>query len=158
MSGARSSHAGILRAALAWSAVATAALAVAGGAIGMLVAGVDGLWSALLGVVVAGVFLALTAVIVLVAGRQEGPEHMPAFFGIVFGGWAVKLVVFVAAMLALRAVPWLDGRVFFFSLLASVAASLVIDIVVLARARVPYVGDVELPTRSDDPADRPGGR
>jgi hypothetical protein len=153
----RPSHTVVLRTTLAWSAAITGALAVVGAVIGYLVAGMDGLWSALVGVLLAALFLGMTAVIILIAGRMEGPEKMPLFFGIVLGGWALKLVIFIVALLLLRGQPWIQGQVFFFAVLASVIASLVIDMVVMARARVPYVGDVPLPTSSDDPADRPSG-
>ena len=49
----------ILRTTLVWSAGVTAVLAVAAAVIGFLVAGTTGLWSALLGVLIAAVFLAI---------------------------------------------------------------------------------------------------
>ena len=49
-------------------------------------------------------------------------------------------------LLVLRGQPWIEPFMFFFSVLVSVIASLVVDLVVMARARVPYVGDVDLPT------------
>ncbi len=138
----------IMRSTLIWSGVIIGILAVIGAVVGLLVDGVAGLWSALAGVVLAGLFLGLTALIVLIATRT--PPGSPAFFGIVLGGWFVKLVVFVGVMVVLRLQPWVSPWVFFFSVLAGVIASLVVDMVVLARARVPYVGDVALPTSSDD--------
>lgn len=153
----RSSSSIILRTTLVWSAVITGILAVVGAVVGLLVGGLPGLWSALVGVLLAALFLGMTAVIILIAGRMQGPEKLPLFFGIVLGGWALKLVIFIVALLLLRGQPWLNGWVFFFAVLASVIASLVIDMVVLARARVPYVGDVELPTSAEDPRERPSG-
>ena len=142
----------ILRMTLVWSAVITGILAVVGAVIGYLVAGPTGLASALVGVLLAGLFLGMTALIILIAGRiPAGPMQIPTFFGIVLGGWVIKLVVFIIALLVLRGQPWIEPLVFFFSVLVSVIASLVVDLVVMARARVPYVGDVELPT-SVDPA------
>lgn len=152
-----SSSSVIFRTTLAWSAAITGALAVVGAVIGYLVAGPSGLWSALVGVVLAALFLGMTAAIILFAGRMEGPEKMTLFFGIVLGGWALKLVVFIGALLVLRGQPWVHGQVFFFSVLVSVIASLVIDMVVMAKARVPYVGDVALPTSYEDPENSPSG-
>ena len=92
----------------------------------------------------------MTAFIILIAGRlPPGPAQIPTFFGIVLGGWVVKLIVFIVALVLLRGQPWIEPYVFFFCVLASVIASLVVDLVVMARARVPYVGDIELPTSSD---------
>ena len=152
MTSPRSSSSVILRTTLVWSAVITGILAIVGSVIGFLVAGVTGLVSALIGVVLAGLFLGMTALIILIAGRiPAGPMQIPTFFGIVLGGWAIKLVVFIVVLVVLGRQEWIAPYVFFFSVLVSVIASLVVDLVVMARARVPYVGDVELPT-SVDPA------
>lgn len=145
----------IMRSTLRWSASVMGALAVIGAIVGYLVAGPHGLWSALVGVVAAGLFLGLTALIVLVANRMH-PASM-TFFAVVGIGWFIKLVVFVVLMLVLRAQAWVSPWVFFFSVLVAVIASLVVDLVVFARARVPYVGDVALPTTSDEPGPGPRG-
>lgn len=137
----------ILRTVLVWSGTVTAVLLVAGGLIGYLVAGTDGLWSALAGVLIAAVFLAITAASILIANRWFGDAlYVPIFFGIVLGGWILKFVVFLVALFVLRDQPWIVGPVFFLALVASVLASLLIDVVVLLRMRVPHASDVELPT------------
>jgi len=148
----------ILRTTLVWSAGVTAVLAVAAAVIGFLVAGTTGLWSALLGVLIAAVFLAITALSILIANRWYGDDlYVPIFFGIVLGGWILKFIVFIVALLLLRGQPWVEPFVFFFSVLASVIAGLVVDIVVMAKARVPYVDGVELPTSSDASSGDAGG-
>jgi hypothetical protein len=150
MTSPRSSSSAILRMTLVWSAVITGILAIVGAVIGYLIAGPTGLASALVGVLLAGLFLGMTALIILIAGRlPPGPAQIPTFFGIVLGGWVIKLVVFIVALLLLRGQPWIEPFIFFFSVLVSVIASLVVDLVVMARARVPYVGDVDLPTSAD---------
>jgi hypothetical protein len=147
----------ILRTVLVWSASVTAILAVVGAVVGFLVAGIDGLWSALAGVLIAALFLAITAASILIANRWFGDAlYVPIFFGIVLGGWILKFVVFLIALFVLRDQPWIVGPVFFLALVASVLASLAIDVVALLRMRVPHVSDVELPTdpeagdRTDD--------
>jgi hypothetical protein len=149
----------ILRTVLVWSGTVTAALLVVGAVVGYLVAGTDGLWSALVGVLIAALFLGITAASILIANRWFGdPLYVPIFFGIVLGGWIVKFVVFLIALFVLRDQPWVVGPVFFLALVASVLASLVIDAVVLLRMRVPHVSDVTLPTDPDagDRTDEPG--
>lgn len=149
----------ILRTVLVWSGSVTAALLVVGAVVGYLVAGADGLWSALVGVLIAALFLGITAASILIANRWFGdPLYVPIFFGIVLGGWIVKFVVFLIALFVLRDQPWVVGPVFFLALVASVLASLVIDAVVLLRMRVPHVSDVALPTDPDagDRTDEPG--
>ena len=148
----------ILRSSLVWAGLILAALAVVGAIIGFLVAGPSGLWSALIGVAMAGIFFALTAVTMLIGTRMaEDNLFSTGYFALVLGGWFVKVIIFIVVMLLLRGQPWISPLVFFFSALAATIASLIIDIVVFARARVPYVGDVALPTSSDEPGEaRPG--
>lgn len=148
----------LLRTTLLWSAVVTAGLAVIGAIVGFAVAGTSGLWSALVAVLLAAVFLGLTAGSILVANRWYGdPLYTPIFFGAVMGGWIVKFALFIVVLLVLRGAPWLNGTVFFVALVVSVVASLAIDVVVMLKIRVPHVGDVSLPTLADiiDEARRP---
>lgn len=141
----------VFRSILLWSAVVAVVLAAAAAAIGFAVAGASGLFSALTGVLVAVLFLAITVVSILVANRWFGdPLYVPIFFGIVLGGWIVKFVVFIVVLLLFRAQPWVEPGVFFVALVAGVLGSLVVDVVVLIRMRVPHVGDVSLPDRMDD--------
>ncbi|QAY58718.1 hypothetical protein ET475_00985 [Microbacterium protaetiae] len=140
----------VLRTTLVWSAVVTAVLAVAGAVIGFVVAGTPGLFSALAGIVLAALFLGVTGASILIANRWFGDAlYVPVFFGIVLGGWLLKFVVFIVVLLVLRGQPWIEPTVFFVAIVAGVVASLVIDVVVLTRMRVPTV-TVELPTSSDD--------
>lgn len=148
----------ILRSALLWSGAILAALAVVGALVGLLVAGTNGLWSALVGMLMAGAFFALTAATMLLGARLAGENlFSTGYFALVLGGWFVKVVIFIVVMLLLRGQPWIAPLVFFFSALAATIASLVVDIVVLARARVPYVGEVALPTAVDEAGDGPSG-
>ncbi|KRA22345.1 hypothetical protein ASD65_17855 [Microbacterium sp. Root61] len=141
----------VLRATLLWSAVVTGVLAVIGAVIGYMVAGTDGLWSALMGVVMAAVFLAITGASILIANRWYGDDlYVPLFFGIVLGGWILKFVLFIVALLLLRGQPWINTTVFFIAVVVSILAALVIDVIVLLRMRIPHVSDVTLPTEFVD--------
>lgn len=140
----------LFRTTLRWSAGVTAALAVVGAVVGLAVAGTSGLWSALVAILLAAVFLGLTAATILIANRWYGdPLYVPIFFGAVMGGWVVKFALFIVVLLVLRGADWLNGTVFFVALVVSVLASLVVDVVVMLRMRVPHVGDVSLPTLAD---------
>ncbi|GAA3206116.1 hypothetical protein [Microbacterium terregens] len=141
----------ILRATLLWSGVVTAVLAVIGAVAGYLIDGATGMWSALIGVLVAAVFLAITAASILIANRWYGDAlYVPVFFGIVLGGWILKLIVFIVALLLLRGQPWISPVIFFVAVVVSVLASLVVDVIVLTRMRVPTVSDASLPTEVID--------
>jgi len=137
-------HNPILTTALRWGAVFAAVLAVIAGGVGLLVAGLPGLWGGLLGAVLAFVFLALTQLSMLVGRRvTAGDPNSPIFYAIVLGSTLGKLLVFFAGMYWLRGQPWLDPRVFFFSVIAAVLGSLVIDGFAFVRARTPI--EVALP-------------
>ncbi|GEK85069.1 hypothetical protein LG322_06200 [Microbacterium aerolatum] len=141
----------VLRTVLLWTGIAAVALIVLGGGIGYLVAGADGLWSGLAGVGLAVIFLVLTPISVLVANRWYGKEMFATvFFGIVMGGWLLKLVIFIVAIVILRGQSWVVPEVIFLSLVAGIVVSLVIDGVAFTRLRVPHVSDVALPTKNPE--------
>jgi hypothetical protein len=136
----------ILTRALRYGAIWAVAVAVVAGLIGLLVSGVAGLVGGLIGAVMAGVFLALTALSMLLGGRlAKGDGTSPVFFGTVLAALILKLIVFLVVVLALRTQPWISTGVFAFSAIAAVIGSLVADLVAFARSRVPYVSDVTLP-------------
>jgi len=140
----------VLRTTLLWSAAATAVLAVAGAVVGYLVAGAPGLWSALVAVVLAAVFLGLTGASILIANRWFGdPLYVPIFFGSVMGAWLLKFVLLIVALFLLRGQPWLHPTVFLVALVVSVVVALVIDVLVMLRMRIPHASDVVLPTMDD---------
>jgi hypothetical protein len=136
----------ILTRALRYGIIVAIAVAVVAGGIGLAVAGIPGLLGGLGGAALSAVFLGLTAVSMLVAGRvTKGDTGAPAFFGIVLGVWALKFIVFILVALLFRGQAAVDPYVFFFSVIAAVLGSLVADIVAVVRTRVPYVSDVALP-------------
>lgn len=144
----------ILRAVLKWGAIVMGALAVLGAVIGFLVDGSDGLWSALVGIVLGGLFLAITAGSILIANRWFGTDlYVPIFFGIVLGGWIIKFVLFLVAVLVLNEQPWVNPVVMFLAIVFGVLGSLVVDALVLMRMRLPYVSDTKLPGDDEDDAE-----
>lgn len=146
----------ILRRTLIWSSVSAAILAVVAGGIGLAVDGVDGLWSGLAGVLLAVVFLSITGGSILFANRWFGdPIYVQLFFAIVLGGWLLKLGIFVVVMIMLSGAPWISPMVFFLSIIAGVLLSLVVDVIVVTRMRLPNVSDISLPT--EVPEDRAPG-
>lgn len=138
------SHNPILTTALRWGALFAAALALGAGGVGVLVAGLPGLWGGLLGAGLAFAFLGLTAGSMLL-GRAltVGDPNSPLFYGIVLAAWMLKLIVFFIFMYWLRDQPWLDPWVFFLTVIVAVLGSLVIDALAFVRTRTPI--DVTLP-------------
>lgn len=149
----------VLRRTLLWSAAATGALVVVGALVGLLVAGVPGLWSALVAVLTAAVFLAMTAGSILLANRWYGDAlFVPIFFGSVMGAWILKFVLFLVVLFVVRDQPWLVPLVFLISLVVSILASLAIDVVVMLKMRIPHASDVSLPTAAEiDAEEGPAG-
>lgn len=136
----------ILARALVYGVILTVAIAVVGSIVGLLVAGVPGLVSGLIGAGLTALFMVLTAgSIVLAAKVTKNEPSSTLFFGIVLGSWLLKFVLFIAILLILRGQPFLEPLVFFFSILAAVIGSLVVDVIAFLGSRTPYVGDVALP-------------
>ncbi|PJJ61589.1 hypothetical protein [Compostimonas suwonensis] len=142
----------ILKRALLYGAILTAALAIVGSIVGFLVAGVPGLVSALIGALMTVVFFGLTAATILLATRvSKGQIISTGFFAIVLGGWLVKLLIFLGIVVILGRTSFIDPMVFFVSIVVAVIGSLVVDVLAFVRARVPYVSDVSLPGDANDP-------
>ena len=136
----------ILARALVYGAILTVTIAIVGSVIGFLVAGPEGLWSALIGAGLTALFMVFTsASIVLAAKVTKNEPSSTLFFGIVLGMWLLKFVVFIVLLVLLQAQPFVQPLILFFSILAAVLGSLVVDVVAFLGARVPYVGDVTLP-------------
>jgi hypothetical protein len=136
-------YAPILKNALRYGGLLAIVIAVVGSIVGFLVAGVPGLVSALLGAVLTMVFMGLTAVSVLIAGRATRNDPLSVkFYGIVMGVWVLKFIVFILVILAIRGQAFVAPYVFFVSVLVAVIGSLVVDCVAYARSRVPYTDSV----------------
>lgn len=136
----------ILRAALTWGLVVGAAVGVIAAVVGALVAGSDGAWSGVIGATVGVVFPALTALSILIANRWYGQEmFLPIYFGIVMGGWVLKFALVLVALLVISRIEWIVSPIFFFALVAAAIGAITVDIVVMARMRLPHVSDTTLP-------------
>jgi len=113
-------------------------------ALGFVIAGMPGLIGALLGSALSVVFLGLTAASILIGNRFVGSDFFVViFFVIVLGTWLLKFAGFIIAALLLRDQPWLNPTVLFVSIIIGVLVSLIVDVVVVAKSRLPYVSDVK---------------
>lgn len=135
----------IIRRAVRYGIILTIAVIVIGGTIGLLVGGTLGLVSALIGAGVTAVFMGLTAVSFLVAGRLgKLPEGIVIYYGIILGTFILKFIIFLVLVISLRSAHWLNPTIFGLTTIAAVLGTLVVDVLALQRGRVPYV-DVTLP-------------
>lgn len=136
----------VLKSALKYGALLALAIAIVGAVLGGIFAGLPGVVGALVGTGMALVFLGVTAASILFANRFMGSElFVGAFFGIVLGSWLVKFAVFIVLSLLLKNQPWVDPLVLFLSIVAGIVGSLAVDVVVVARSRMPYASDVSRP-------------
>lgn len=111
------------------------AIAILGSGIGFLAAGLPGLLGALAGAVIALIFVSLTALSVLVGSKLS----LGAFYGIVLGGWLLKMVLFMIAISVLRSIEGLNGVAIFATLVASILGSLAVDAYVVTKSKIPAV-------------------
>ena len=136
----------VLRAALVWGASIGGIAVVLAAIIGFLVAQSSGLWSGVVGALVGMVFPALTAVSILVANRWFGtPQFLQLFFGIFMGAWVIKFILVIVLLLVITRLDWVNPLIFYFALVITAIASLVVDLVVLRKIRIPGASDVQLP-------------
>ena len=132
----------ILLRAMRWGLLASLALIVVFAVIGWFVSGMTGLVGGALGAAFAGVFLLMTAGSITFANRFiEQDFYVAAFFGIVMGAWLLKIVAFIIAAVLLRDEPWLNPTILFLGVVAGVIVSLVIDMIVVSKSRLPIVSD-----------------
>lgn len=135
----------ILLKALKWGVAASLALVVAFAIIGWLVSEQRGLVGGVMGAGFAGVFLALTIGSITFANRFIGSDfYVMAFFGIVMGSWLLKFIAFMVAAVLLKDQPWLDPTILFIGVISGVIVSLVVDMVVVTKSRLPVISDPSL--------------
>lgn len=138
----------VLQKVLRYGALLALAIAVLGAVAGGLAVGWIGVWSAFIGTAMALVFLGITAASILIANRFIASElFVGIFFAMVLGSWVVKFIVFIVLAIVLRGQPWISPVVMFLCLIVAVVGSLVVDVVVILRSRVPYVSDLNRPDR-----------
>ena len=114
-------------------AILIAGIALIGGVAGFVASGLNGLLSALVGATMALVFVSLTALTI----RFGAKLPLGGFFGLVMGGWLIKLIGFIAVVAVLKSAVWVNGPVLFFTIVASILGSLTLDAVLVTKSRIP---------------------
>jgi hypothetical protein len=120
---------------LGQTALLTGLIASLGSLAGYFVEGMNGVVSALIGAGLAFAFGALTLVSMLI-GRNLS---LAGFFGVVMGGWLIKLIGFALLARSLQGAEFINGPVLFLTLVAAILGSLVIDSIAVLSARIPVV-------------------
>jgi len=142
----------IAKRALLAGVVVTSIIAIVAATAGALISDLAGMVGAFVGAALGFALLGLTPLSIMWGFKLgKGDVLSPGFFSAVLGTWLLKFVVFLAAVFWLGDQEWLDRTVLFVTIVASVIATLVTDLVVVAKSRMPYVSDVTLP--GDKPKD-----
>ena len=142
----------IAKRALLAGVVVTSIIAIIAATAGALISGLAGMLGAFVGAALGYALLGLTPLSIMGGFKLgKGDVLSPGFFSAVLGTWLLKFVVFLAAVFWLGDQEWLNRLVLFITIVASVLASLVTDLVVVAKSRMPYVSDITLP--GDTPKD-----
>jgi len=111
------------------------AIALLGSLVGFLAIGIAGVYAALIGSGAAFLFTALTALSVLIGSKL----NLAGFLGAVLGGWLVKMVLFLIGFSMLNKAEWLTREsrpIVFFTVVAAVIGGLVIDTMIVSKARL----------------------
>ena len=120
---------------LGQTALLTGLIASLGSLAGFIVEGINGVVSALIGAGLAFAFGALTVVSMMI-GRKLS---LAGFFGVVMGGWLLKLIGFALLARSLQGAEFINGPVLFLTRVAAILGSLVIDSIAVLSARIPVV-------------------
>lgn len=125
----------VFRRALRDTVLLLGVLTVLGVGVGALVAGLPGVWGALVGVGLALVFSGTTVVAML--RTLHSPPHTMA--AVVMGTWLAKVLVVVVVLALIRDQEFYSRGVLAAVLALGVVGSAVLDYRAVANGRVPYV-------------------
>jgi hypothetical protein len=125
----------VLRTALRDGLILVAALAVLGSLVGLLVAGLPGLWGGLIGAAIAAFFCGTTVWSMLYT-VGKGATTMGA---VVMGSWLAKMVVLIAVLVVLTQFDFYDRVVLFVVLLVGAVGSALLDYRAVKNGRITYV-------------------
>ncbi|MFD1507437.1 hypothetical protein FE374_13415 [Georgenia yuyongxinii] len=119
-------------------------LAIVGSGVGYLVAGMPGVWGALMAAGIAALFMIGTVIAMLVTADK--PIQIASAAGV--GGWLVKMVIMFGVLVLVRGRDFYSPGTFFVVLVLALIGSFAIEATAVLKARVPNVepaGDAEQP-------------
>lgn len=103
--------------------------------LGFVFQGTPGLAGAGIGFALAAVFL-LVSIVIMYFGRNMSLTVLGGLFAI---GFLFKAFIFMIIVWNIRNEPWLSGPVAFFTVVAAVVATSVLEILTITRTKIPYV-------------------
>lgn len=115
--------------------ILVAGLAVLGSVVGYLIGGMPGVWGALVGAALAGLFCGATVVsMMLTVGKGAA-----ATGAVVMGGWLVKMAILIAVLAVLSRQDFYDRWVLLVVVMIGAVGSAVLDYRAVKDGRIPYV-------------------
>ena len=124
-----------MTAVLRWGSLGSLIAMVVAVVIGFLVAGMPGLWGALLGIAIPVAFFSITVIVALITVRVR-PE---VFGAAILGSWLIKIVVLIAVLAVLSRADFFDRGIFFAAFVVGTVGYLVTEAIIVVRTRVPYI-------------------
>lgn len=124
-----------MTAVLRWGSLGSLIAMVVAVVIGFLLAGMPGLWGALLGIAIPVAFFSITVIVALVTVRVR-PE---VFGAAILGSWLIKIVVLIAVLAVLSRADFYDRGIFFAAFVVGTVGYLVTEAIIVVRTRVPYI-------------------
>jgi hypothetical protein len=115
-------------------------ISLMGSLAGFFVAGMSGVFGALVGGSAVLIFTGMTALSVLIGSKLP----LAGFVGTVLGGWLIKMVLFLIIFTLIDNADWLTQEarpVVFFTIVAAVVGGLILDTMIVSKARFPVVTD-----------------
>lgn len=138
----------VFRRALRDMLVLVAVVAVGGVAVGAAVAGLPGVWGALIGAAVALVFSGTTVLSML----RTANASVTTTGAVILGAWLAKMVVLVVLFAVLDAMDFYDRGVLVGVVLVAVLGSVYLDYRAVVRGRVPYTQPAAAPGPQPGPS------
>lgn len=120
-----------------WGVIGLVVLAVVVIPVGWVIAGAAGLWGALIGLALGGLFVLTTAISALFTAS------LPATTAgaVMLGGWLLKVLIALGVLFALRGADFYHSGVFGSVVIAALVVLLAAETYGVVRTRVPYVDD-----------------
>jgi hypothetical protein len=125
----------VMQRVLRLGALLVAGITLIGSLVGYLMAGTSGILAALAGGLAAFIFTGLTALSLLLGAKL----NLGGFLGVVLGGWLLKMVLFLVLFRVLNGADWLSKEarpIVFFTVVAAVIGGLVLDTLIVTKARL----------------------
>lgn len=138
---AESAHTIGLRKAVALGAIALVVLMALSAGLWTVVDGTPGLWGAVMGAAIGGVFVLLTAIVVIATSRTS-PQVTGA---VLLGTWLLKLIVAIGVVAALKPHDFYSDRAFAITVVVAMIVVLTSETLAIVRNPAPTVEPTDGP-------------